>query len=267
MGEARLKSRRREEILSTSPGCIFCAGEGAATTVDHVPPTAIFDGRQRPSGLEFPACKACNEGSRAIDLLVSFLSRVYPDAPSQIRLDESVRILQQLGRRRPDLVRELSPTFRQLKTARRLLGEGSGALNCRGPLVTACMESFAAKVGVALNFEMTRVLLPPDAGVYAWWATNTQFMEGSFPSAFTEALGEIRHLMQGSKTSRDQFAFKGAPVVDTLMTAHAAGFRGSFAIFAVVSPDSKELTRLLGTRDIRVVRPGWLRGAGEAGVK
>jgi hypothetical protein len=68
MGEAKRNLRAHAAILADAAGCIYCAGENVATTIEHMPPISLFEGRQRPKGLEFPACQPCNNGTGHSDL-------------------------------------------------------------------------------------------------------------------------------------------------------------------------------------------------------
>lgn len=51
--------------------------------MEHYPPRSIFDGKHRPQGMEFGACKECNEGAREADLVVATLSRMMPDSKTE----------------------------------------------------------------------------------------------------------------------------------------------------------------------------------------
>lgn len=63
MSGSGAKQSKRQRFLSEHPDCYFCDGHNPATTVDHVPPRACFPDGYAPEGFEFPACKACNEGT------------------------------------------------------------------------------------------------------------------------------------------------------------------------------------------------------------
>src|SRR4051794_21414253 len=77
MGEARLKSRSREEILAEEPRCIYC--DAVPSQLEHMLPRSMFRSRFRPSGMEFAACQNCNNGTSATDLVASFVARISPD--------------------------------------------------------------------------------------------------------------------------------------------------------------------------------------------
>jgi len=40
------------------------AGGIGADTIEHMPPIQMFRLRQRPKGMEYPACRGCNNGSQ-----------------------------------------------------------------------------------------------------------------------------------------------------------------------------------------------------------
>ena len=82
MGQSKAKRKSQAALLASRPGCIYCAGAAIATTIEHMPPISLFEGRQRPKGLEFPACEACNNGTGHSDLVAAMLARTWPDAKS-----------------------------------------------------------------------------------------------------------------------------------------------------------------------------------------
>ena len=74
MGEAKETRILRERMLAQRPGCIYCAGAAVADTIEHMPPIAMFEGRRRLRGLEFPACGTCNGGTKHPDLVAALLA-------------------------------------------------------------------------------------------------------------------------------------------------------------------------------------------------
>ncbi len=60
-------SRKRRYIDVAHPFCCFCGGTTPATTLDHVPSKSCFPDGLCPEGFEFPACKACNHGTKRDD--------------------------------------------------------------------------------------------------------------------------------------------------------------------------------------------------------
>ncbi len=66
---------RALDFLRDHPVCCFCGGTEAAVTIDHQPPKILFPKKHRPKGLEFPACKVCQEQTRGDEPVVSLIAR------------------------------------------------------------------------------------------------------------------------------------------------------------------------------------------------
>src|SRR5450631_1800258 len=112
MGEAKrrlgLRLRTHAALLADAPGCIYCAGENVATTIEHMPPISVFEGRQRPKGLEFPACQACNNNTGRSDLVAALLSRVFPDTESDLQKRDIKKLLAAVSNNIPELLSEMN---------------------------------------------------------------------------------------------------------------------------------------------------------------
>src|SRR5690348_7895086 len=102
MGEGRLKSRSRQQILAGEPRCIYC--DAVPSQLEHMPPIAMFRDRLRPSGMEFATCQNCNNGTSAADLVASFVARLSPDID-----DEAWRIIEAKERR--GKLEQIAPGF------------------------------------------------------------------------------------------------------------------------------------------------------------
>ena len=205
MGEAKRKRRLIDQVLAHHPNCIYCGGGEPATTVDHLPPISMFELRQRPRGLEFPACGPCNSGARIDEMVAAMLSRVYPDPESQAAKEEVRKLMTSVNNNEPGLLEELSPSFRQKKIHRKhaeKLDFGSGVLNCRGPILNRAIHRFAAKIGFALHFELTQKVVPDGGATSVWWLTNHQAIEGDMPQQLIDMMGTPKTLRQGQKHVR-----------------------------------------------------------------
>ena len=53
-------------------------GKSAPTTIDHMPPRLMFRMSQRPNGLIFPSCFACNNGTSKLDVVAAYMARTFP---------------------------------------------------------------------------------------------------------------------------------------------------------------------------------------------
>src|SRR3546814_14583956 len=74
MGESKQKSRRRDQILAGELRCIYCMNP--PSTVEHMPPKAIFPRRHRFSGMEYASYETCNHNSRAADTAAAIMARI-----------------------------------------------------------------------------------------------------------------------------------------------------------------------------------------------
>jgi len=251
-------SSLRERVLRKHPNCIFCGGGIPASTIDHVPARAIFDLRDRPGGLEFPACEPCNHGARRDEQIAAMISRAYPDA-SAVAADELDGIMQGITNNHPGLIEELTPSFRQEKLARQKGGPGVGALRCDGPILNRAMKRFAAKIGFALHFEYTGRPVPAGGAAGVRWFTNVQAIDGELPADLIQLFGEHRTLRQGSKHVEDQFGYASVGTPSGSMTAHFATFRVAFAVCAFIGERDDLVRAPPGAQHVTIYHPGWLK--------
>lgn len=261
MGEAKRRKSITEKMLLKQPRCIFCGGSTPADTRDHVPPIAIFDGRQRPAGLEFSACSNCNSGSRNADEVASLLSRMFPDPVTPEQDKEMRRRFASVHRNNPGLLAELDPSLQQrrrFRAARSRLPMQVHALNASGPLLNKEINIFAAKIGLALHYHLTNRIVPRLGGVAVRWFSNFEAATGNIPADFVAKLGTPKTLRQGRFEVSEQFMYSSLATEDGKMSAHWAGFRQSFAIAAFVSDDISNL----GTApEGNVFPPGFWHGS------
>jgi hypothetical protein len=262
MGQARLKRKSHAQILQTHPYCIYCGGTEDATTIDHMPARAMFEGRQRPKGLEFPACYACNEGGRIDELIAATLSRAYPDPETEGAKKEVRKLWDSINNNCPGLLGEINPSFRQEKLARGLIDDFSSsgfALNARGPILNRAIHRFAAKIGYALHFELTGKSVPPGGVAYVWQYSNYQALKGEIPNELMNILGAPQTLRQGRWEVSNQFTFASNAIEGGAMSVHFAAFRFSFAVCAAVAENSGSLRPPENIRHVVSCSPGWLK--------
>jgi hypothetical protein len=162
MGEAKQKLRAHAAILADRPGCMYCAGQNVATTIEHMPPISMFEGRQRPKGLEFPACQPCNNGTSHSDLVAAMLSRTWPNPATDAQTGDAKRIFKGIANNLPDVVREMTigRAGEKLSRKRNNIPVDARPFRMDGPLLTANIETFAAKMGFALHYEVRGAPVP-----------------------------------------------------------------------------------------------------------
>ena len=242
MGEA--KQRRlafSARIREVQPFCIFCGGVHASETLEHYPPKIIFNGKHRPKGLEFGACRPCNANSGRADQIVGMLGRVYPDPQSELERDEYRRLLSAVERSAPGIIEEMEQD--QLAAWRKwgIRGRASGGfLRVNGPIVTNAITTFGAKLGLALHYEATGRIAPIGGAVLVRWYSNLQAFAGELPEDFLNELGPGRTLRQGALSVPDQFRYASMVAEDITMSGHFAILREAFAVLMLVIEDASQ---------------------------
>lgn len=175
----RTRSRSSDEVLADSPRCIYC--EAPAATVEHMPPKMIFRAKDRPSGMEYPSCFACNNGTSAADAAVSFFARIdrFNSDLAGWKMKEALKPLRSLGTLAPGFFDEF---FNEDAVNHTLLKTPGGILAPvaemhTGPISQALLTVFTAKLGMALYREHTGTPLPLDGGVHTMWFLNNGLSE------------------------------------------------------------------------------------------
>ncbi|WP_379878739.1 hypothetical protein [Lacibacterium aquatile] len=237
MGEARQKSRRRGEILNEETRCIYC--EAAPDTIEHMPPTTFFENRHRLSGFEFASCQACNNGTKAADVVASFLLRLNPNGPSDLEAREGKALLGSAEDLAPGFCREITrlQRLRPHVWGRRPSGvlERRVEIALDGPILRRHMEVFSAKLGMALYREYVKAPLPPEGGVFTHWLSG---IPQNVADAHFRILPNFDQLRQGKQVSGDQFRLRYNTDERTIVGA-MVGFRSNLhiSLFAVASPE------------------------------
>jgi hypothetical protein len=97
------------------------------------------------------------------------------------------------------------------------------------------MEIFSVKLGFALNYEVTKRIVPPEGGVAVRWFSNIDAMEGKIPATMFDLLMPPETLKQGHFNVSEQFSYAWRLTDDNSMGLFFAWFRMSFAITCLVA--------------------------------
>lgn len=164
MGEAKRKRESFDRLLARRPGCVYCAGAALANTIEHMPPIAMFVSRQRPRGLEFPACNSCNRGTKQSDLVASLMAHLWTnDSPARQR--DLQRLLSGVGNNVPGLLQDMKLGRAGEKLARKEANIPDDAHPMKvTPLINQHMLTFAAKFGFAIHHEVFGSPIPENGG-------------------------------------------------------------------------------------------------------
>jgi hypothetical protein len=260
MGQARQKQTRLQRILAVQPWCVYCGGETPGSSVDHMPPIAVCDDKQRPVGMEFIACKQCHDGTRKPDQIAGLLCRAYPNSTSPTAREQFAKILAGLRNNQPEVFNELRPSRRQLRIARSATGamaDGGGALNVGDKTHQRIMQ-FGARAALSLHYHLTGNIVPKTGLVWVVWHTNERLITGDFPETFAAYLPPHQTLRAGRNTLEGQFDFSSRVTDDNRMSAHMMTFRLSFAIQAAVALDAADFLAARAKKPELFFEPGFL---------
>lgn len=197
------------EMVQSEPRCIYCSR--ASEQIEHMPPRSMFKGKARPRGLEFGACRLCNNGTSSADLLAAFIAKMeaFP-GPKSWRQSEMLQHRDTLGKAVPGLMIEL---LRPNKLTRGLARSPAGillptvAVDADGPLVRSLLACFSSKLGMALYREHVGSSLPLNGAVMSQHFLNAGLAADSAAS-YLSMLPMLGGLSQGSFRVPEQFTYR-----------------------------------------------------------
>jgi len=176
---------------------------------EHMPPRFMFIGKQRPAGMEFDACGACNRGTSVSDLVAGTIARVNSSFDAlHARSLESTDHIGKLNRLAPGFVDEIMGSDERLVLH---LDRGcwrvGHEMHINGPLVHAYLSVFGAKLGMALYREHVGDCLPLAGAVQSTWYTNIAQAEKIIAEILNK-LPSVATLRQGKWSVDLQFAYR-----------------------------------------------------------
>jgi hypothetical protein len=201
--------------------CIFCGNP--AQTVEHCPPKIMFLRSDRPSGWEFDACAACNEGSKSSDQIFAFFA--YSNILDMTEAQEKHfrKIAAGIRNNQPQVIDEILLNSSPINFAGLISPDISElSLISMGPCIQSHIDRIADKLALSAFRKFFGVCTPSDCLVWHRWATNYSAINGEIPEV-PLPLGPPIHIEQGKKTSRGQFVVQ------------AAGNRAGNAVFSLYS--------------------------------
>jgi hypothetical protein len=169
MGEAKKRSARLARFIEEYPWCCFCGGKTPAQSIDHQPAAIIFPDKQRPQGLEFPACNRCNWQTSADEALLGLVSRMAGSLRSDAQPDPN---------RVNDMVNTVDQAYpglpRRMLGPRMVMRQGSefvmaGSLDPADSQIDLSFRMMATKFSLAFYFHQTRTPAPVGTRVQTAW--------------------------------------------------------------------------------------------------
>ena len=271
MGEAKARSRKREEVVKHEPRCIYCPVTltPSLTTWEHMPPKQMFRANDRPGGMEFACCEACNNGTRAADTVASFIARMNPNgevsgwefqelyAKTRLIRMHAPGVLEEIFDRsfsRDEWLRNSAGILKPMRTAQ-----------IEGPLLRAYLSVFASKVGKALFRQHAGKALPLDGVVFSQWFLNAglprqaaETMMNMLPMFGTLKQGE----KMGVKGTGPQFGYRFNSD-DSNIVAALTAFHSGLYTFTIATSLPEVIDFVTGPQMARfgteaIVKPGGL---------
>jgi hypothetical protein len=266
MSEARRKSRKGSEIVAAEARCIYCSGP--SETLEHMPPRVMFRGKDRPSAMEFGACKACNNGTRGADTVAAVIARLHPDNRLGTWQAHELRTLMHaLDHDAPGVREEMGRPGKHVEEWVRRPDSGLWQkvvrVHADGPRLKAHLTIFGAKLAMALHREHVGTALPLDGATWCQFQLNAGLTQENLDARVAIMPG-YETLRQGSRTVGDQFAYRYNTDERTVVAAVAQFHRGLWlTVFASSDPRIIELfakREFLALPASAMVRPGELLG-------
>lgn len=231
--------------------------------IDHMPPRMMFRLSQRPKGLEFPSCEACNKGTSRLDVVASFMARSFPGISKSDESQEWDKVVKEAERVAPGIIDEMWMTPDEMHIA--MLSEGVSdrrfaAFRADGPILSSHMQAFAGKVGFALHYEATGCFVPMEGRVQVRWFTSSEVYRESLPPSLLSSIGEPSALKQGKINSIGIFEYGWGQFSErNEIPIYYARVRDAFVVAAFVATSEKDLPFAIG--ELATFAPGDLAGS------
>lgn len=249
MGDGNRKTKR---LLAEQPTCTYCGGLNASTSRDHCPPITAFDDRWRPEGMEFGACDACHQGTREMDAVIGFVSRIRGIQGKPNGKAEIEKVVGALIRNYPHLLEHLHVDAKPVQYA-----GTTGHVAHIGPdsALHKVMDAFAARMGLAAYRQVKGEPAPASARILCRWDTNVGMDQDEELNKFLQSMGLPQTLKQGQKHVAEQFrVWPATDANEPEIFGVVAVFRESFGITAFVD------TRAGNPDFDSMFQPGFLQG-------
>jgi hypothetical protein len=218
MGEAKRRRTHFLKFAKVHPHCAYCGGP--TETIDHCPPRAMFQGRIAPEELEFPACDACNQGTKKSDALVALMGRLDPFFASGDKDGRGAALVRTVHQFYPTLLEQMMPaTSSEARRLNRSLGvtptpgftqKEAGVMRVPEQMHEK-VGHFALKFGKAIFYRHAESVFPSAGAIAFHWFTNAELARhGHYPvfAALSELVGQSPNVKNAGRNLRDQFEYK-----------------------------------------------------------
>lgn len=202
MGQRKSATQR---LVEAHPWCCFCGGSVAATTLDHQPPAILFPSKDRPRGMEFPACSQCNQQTRHDEALVALLARItgearFPEGSNDPALEKVVRAVRTGF---PSIASEIFKRRFQMKGQ---LLTPLPTVDMGHPQVRLSLSRVAAKLALATYYQHNEEIAPESVRINTFADHNRRSPENTARvQTIISSMPHEQYLKQGIKDTQDTF--------------------------------------------------------------
>jgi hypothetical protein len=207
MGQAK---SRTTHFIEQHPCCCFCGGATPTTSIDHQPAMIIFPDKQRPKGMEYPACDRCNGQTKADEALLGLVSRMAGSFRPSVRPDPHriAGMISTVNQAYPGLaVRMDGGRALTLYDGRVVL---AGRFDVSDPQIDLSFRKVAAKLALAIYFHHTDTIAAPGTLIQTTWEHSQDAYSFKKIEAFLAICPMQSVLKQGVIETEDSFFLRFA---------------------------------------------------------
>ena len=244
MGEAKRRESATAKLIAKFPHCALCAGLRCASTRDHIPPVALFDGRHRPDKIVVPACQECNGTTSTADLVASIVSRWrYEPIPQE--LSDHSGLVRRLRKQAPEIYEEWTNSGVDRERGRKhLLEQGvhvpdDAGLISIGARTIRELNLFAHKLALGLYFEHFTAPLPMEGRFCAFWRSKEDYQQQRFPRQVLAMMPDHEFLRQGAWHTQETFEYRSGINAEEGAFAFAARLRAGLFVVGFALRDGR----------------------------
>lgn len=189
--------------------CAYCGGTRKTDSRDHVPPIAFFTDKNRPMGLETPACNRCHRSFNKIDSIASLISKLAFGNEYRDKSTEPLHnLISNLTRYFPDLVPELIYQMEEIYFSTNGIIRPAFCFNKLPTELENILNFFSARVVSALYYHTAKKPLAIGSQITITIISRIAYGKSNFSQSLAHSLPNYGYLKQGRLDTSRQFSYK-----------------------------------------------------------
>ncbi len=245
----RNRATRLEQFLKQNPICCLCGGTRPATSREHAPPRVMFVDKQRPKGIEVPACDRCNLGTANADQLAAFFC-----------FSQALSLLEGKAKKREfrSFKKVLTAVANNNQSTQKFFTDfGTMFANVNGvfrPMrkvginkkaVGDELNPWAVKQVLALWYNKTKIIVPENSVIFVRWFSLIEQKTNSRAETLRKSFPSFSTLSQGKLNADRQFSvrFKCETEFGTGQFHFSYHRSASFFALMFLKPEAADIAR------------------------